>query len=81
MANGRTEERRLRQSAAIKVWAPWNRSTGPRTAAGKARRNADRGGHRRRMRELASMVRELIKDAEEHRLAVELDHQQPASKP
>ncbi len=33
------------------------------------------------MRELASMVRDLIKEVEEHRLAVELDLQQPASEP
>jgi hypothetical protein len=46
MENGWTEERRARQAAAIRRWRPWERSTGPRTAAGKARaaRNADRGG-------------------------------------
>src|ERR1017187_1007026 len=31
MANGWTLERRLRQSAAIRQWRPWERSTGPRT--------------------------------------------------
>jgi hypothetical protein len=33
--NGWTAERRARQSAAIRRWCPWNRSTGPRTKAGK----------------------------------------------
>lgn len=34
---GWTPERRLRQAAAIRRWRPWARSTGPRTASGKAR--------------------------------------------
>ncbi len=40
--NGWSPERRARQSAAIRRWAPWKKSTGPKTAAGKARvaRNA-----------------------------------------
>jgi len=36
-AKGWSDERRARQSAAIKRWSPWTKSTGPRTAAGKAR--------------------------------------------
>ena len=36
MANGWTDERRAKQAAAIHRWAPWTKSTGPRTAAGKA---------------------------------------------
>lgn len=44
MANGWTPERRARQAEQILTWRPWERSTGPRTAAGKARsrRNADK---------------------------------------
>ena len=34
---GWTPERRARQSARIRLWQPWRRSTGPRTEAGKAR--------------------------------------------
>lgn len=34
---GWTPERRLRQAEAIRRWQPWARSTGPRTAGGKAR--------------------------------------------
>lgn len=37
MANGWTEARRAKQSEAIKRWKPWERSTGPQTAAGKSR--------------------------------------------
>ena len=38
-----TEEARKAQAEAIKRWQPWTKSTGPRTAAGKARcaRNAE----------------------------------------
>ena len=46
MANGWTPERKARQAALIRTWSPWNRSTGPRTDAGKAKssRNADKAG-------------------------------------
>ncbi len=32
-----TAERRARHSLAIRKWAPWKKSTGPRTIAGKAK--------------------------------------------
>jgi hypothetical protein len=35
MSNGWTPERRQRQSEMIKQWKPWERSTGPKTKAGK----------------------------------------------
>ena len=35
-SSGWTDERRAKHSAAIRRWAPWTRSTGPRTVAGKA---------------------------------------------
>jgi hypothetical protein len=35
MSNGWTPERRQRQSEMIKQWKPWEKSTGPRTEAGK----------------------------------------------
>lgn len=40
-----TPERRKKQADAIRRWQPWSKSTGPRTAEGKARssRNADKG--------------------------------------
>ena len=34
-ARGWTDERRARHSAAIRRWAPWTKSAGPRTAEGK----------------------------------------------
>ena len=59
MGNGWTPERRAKQSAAIQRWRPWERSTGPKTAAGKARvaRNAYKGGNRQEMRLLARLLR------------------------
>jgi len=46
--SGWTPERRARQAARIKIWAPWAKSTGPKTAAGKARaaQNAYKHGGR-----------------------------------
>lgn len=59
MANGWTAGRRRRQARMIRHWRPWERSTGPRTAAGKARasRNAFKGGTRQILRELARILR------------------------
>ncbi len=50
-------ERRQSQAEAIRTWRPWERSTGPKTKEGKAAvaRNAWRGGHRQKLRELTSM--------------------------
>jgi hypothetical protein len=58
MANGWTTERRRRQAEAIRRWQPSEHSTGPRSVEGKARsaRNAYRGGHRRRWRELVKSL-------------------------
>lgn len=43
--SGWTDERRAKQSEAIRRWHPWTKATGPRTEEGKARssRNADKG--------------------------------------
>ena len=48
MANGWTPDRRAREYAAIRNWRPRERSTGSRTAQGKARtsQNDFKGGHR-----------------------------------
>ena len=64
MANGWTDERKARQAQAIRRWRPWERSTGPRTRAGKARvsRNAYRGGARQTLRELARQLNALLRD-------------------
>ena len=49
--SGWTLERRARQSAAIHRWAPWTKSTGPKTLAGKA--VSSRNGLTTTRRELA----------------------------
>lgn len=44
--NGWTPERRKKQSEMIKAWKPWEKSTGPKTEAGKAvsSKNAEKHG-------------------------------------
>jgi hypothetical protein len=55
MANGWTPERRARLAEQIGNRKPWERSTGPKSADGKARvsRNAEKGGKRQWLRQLA----------------------------
>ena len=50
MANGWTPERRAKQAEAIRRWRPWERSTGPKTEAGKtaSSMNAEKHGMRGR---------------------------------
>ncbi len=69
MANGWTPERRARQAALIRTWRPWEKSTGPRSADGKARtaRNGFKGGHRAMLR---GLVRELNDALREQRDAL-----------
>ena len=65
MANGWTLERRSKHAEAIKRWKPWAQSTGPVTPEGKQQvsRNAWKGGHRARMRELTKMVNAEVRRA------------------
>ena len=62
--NGWTPERRAHQATAIRRWRPWEYSTGPRTAAGKARsaRNAYTGGHWRRERDFFKACRQVLRE-------------------
>lgn len=62
MATGWTPERRARQAELIRSWRPWERSTGPRTAEGKARTslNAYRGAKRAETRALMRALQELL---------------------
>ena len=64
MANGWTPERRARQAELIRRWKPWERSTGPRTAEGRATsaRNGDKGGERQSFRALAKLLHSLEVD-------------------
>ncbi|MCY1306656.1 hypothetical protein D9M70_565270 [compost metagenome] len=61
MANGWTPERRARQAELIRQWQPWSKSTGPTSQGGKARAagNAWKGGERKRLREIARLLREI----------------------
>jgi len=67
MVNGWTPERRKRQAELIRQWAPWAKSTGPKSQEGKAAvaRNSWRGGHRQQLRELSKMVNAEIRHARE----------------
>jgi len=57
--SGWTPERRRRQSEGIRRWRPWERSTGPRTAEGKARaaRRGYKGAERPALRLLGRLLR------------------------
>jgi ribosomal protein L19E len=61
MANGWTPERRARQAELICNWQPWQRSTGPKTAAGKTKsaRNSYKGAWRTKLRQLSKLLREM----------------------
>ena len=63
--NGWTLERRKRQAELIRSWKPWERSTGPKSPEGKLQvaRNAWRGGHRQKLRELSRLVNEEVRQA------------------
>ena len=72
MATTWTPERRQRQAEAIRRWRPWERSTGPTSAAGKAKvaRNADKGSVRQQLRTLSRELNSALADMREfNRLA------------
>jgi len=63
MANGWTEERKQKQRELIQSWKPWEKSTGAKTAHGKAKSKMNAYKHgisktKALLRELASMLRE-----------------------
>jgi hypothetical protein len=60
MSYSRTPEHRKRRAELIRKWKPWEQSTGPKSAEGKAKvsRNGDKGGYRPMLRELAQLLRE-----------------------
>ena len=60
----RTPEHRARQAALIRKWRPWERSTGPKSPAGKAvsAANAFKGGHGAKLRELQRAMNELLRE-------------------
>lgn len=69
MKNGWTPERRARQAELIRLWKPWECSTGPISAAGKAvaAGNARKGGLRAMLAELRKLLKEQAKDLEKYR--------------
>lgn len=60
MANGWTLERRERQSALIRQWRPWEKSTGPKSEEGKrvSAMRGYKGGQRQAMINLAKAMQE-----------------------
>ena len=64
MSTGWTPDRRAQQSMRMRALMPWLLSTGPRTAAGKARaaRNAYKGGLRASLRRLRRALNEAAQD-------------------
>jgi len=58
MSYYRTAEHRRLQAELIQRWKPWEQSTGPRTAEGKATsaRNGYRGGERQSLRALEKLL-------------------------
>lgn len=59
-----SDERRARQREAIQRWRPWEKSTGPRTEAGKAASSANsyrHGARCREVREAGKHVRDWLR--------------------
>lgn len=54
-----TQEERARQSKLIRQWQPWTKSTGAKTAEGKAiaSQNGYKGGQRAMMRGICALLR------------------------
>lgn len=67
MANGWTPERRARMAELVRTWRPWEHSTGPRSAEGKARSagNANQGGQREKLRALMKDFKAVLREQRE----------------
>jgi len=63
--NGWTPERKLKQQEAIHRWKPWNKSTGPRTANGRANssQNAVKTGQSSEIRMLIKVMNQLLRNS------------------
>ncbi len=59
MANGWTPERRARAAELIRAWRPWEKSTGPRTDAGKAASSTNALKHGARSAEAIAAERRI----------------------
>lgn len=62
-----TLEQKKRQAEAVRRWTPWEQSTGPKSPEGKAAasKNAYRGGHWLKIRELSCLVNAEVRQARE----------------
>lgn len=72
--NGWTPERRTKQSAMMKQLKPWQKSTGPKTEAGKLQssKNAYKhGGRSACVRELHKLMAEYTRMEREARLLIQ----------
>ena len=60
-----TPEQRHRQAEAIKIWKPWEKSTGPKTQTGKSKvsQNAFSGGEIVRVRQLLEQIRQVLRQS------------------
>jgi len=63
MANAWTQERKAKQRTAIYRWRPWDKSTGPKTSAGKARVSMNAWKHGAKSKG-AQLLRKLLKEIE-----------------
>ena len=59
-----TPERKARQSALIRTWKPWTRSTGPRTATGKAEASRNRQRALEKTRQEVADARKALTEAQ-----------------
>ena len=59
-----TQAERSQQAQLIRSWKPWEKNTGPRSAAGKVfvSMNSFKGGTRPMLREMAALLREQKED-------------------
>jgi hypothetical protein len=64
---GWTPGRKAKQAQVIQRWKPWQRSTGPKSADGKAKvaRNAFKGGNRPALRQSIAILKQCFKDNED----------------
>lgn len=72
ISKGWTPERRARQAEMIRQWRPWERSTGPITADGKAKSAANAKIYgvraaRREMQAVMALIRECEREEREIR--------------
>ena len=61
--NGWTPERRARQSELIRQWKPWRKSTGPKSAPGKAAtsRNTWKDGELVKLRQMTKEINQILR--------------------